>query len=161
MSVAYLSLGSNVGDRRRNLLDALRSLAADDLAVRRVSSIYETEPRELPDQPWFLNLVAEVETALSPAGLLERCLHTERTMGRIRQVPKGPRAIDIDVLLYDDLVVKAPGLAVPHPRMAERRFVLEPLTELAPERKHPILGRTIRELLAATLDQAVARAEPE
>lgn len=159
MSIAYLSLGSNIGDRRGSLAEVVRLLSRDDLTILRVSSMYETEPQEFADQPWFLNTVIEVDTSLSPRDLLSRCLEAEISLGRRRTTPKGPRTIDIDIVLYDDLVIDSPGLSIPHPRMAERRFVLEPLSELAPTLRHPVLGKAIQELLTATLDQKVARAE--
>ena len=147
MKTAYLSLGSNVGDRERMLSDALRLIQGPDLRVLRVSSVYETEPMEVRDQPWFLNLVAEIETDLFPRQLLSRTQKVEKQLGRKRTVPKGPRAIDIDIVLYGSSVIDTPELTVPHPRMAERRFVLEPLAELAPGLRHPLLRRTISELL--------------
>ena len=157
MKLAYLSLGSNVGNRERTLAQALQLLAAPDLRVVRVSALYETEPMELRDQPWFLNLVAEIETGLFPRQLLARTQKVEKELGRKRKVPKGPRTIDIDILLYGDSVIETPDLTVPHPQMAERRFVLEPLAELAPELRHPVLRRTASELLAATRGQVVRR----
>ncbi len=155
---AYLGLGTNLGDREANL-DRTRELLADGRSsVTRASSIYETEPRDLADQPWFLNQVVEVETSLLPVQLLERALAVERSMGRVRRVAKGPRLIDIDLLLYDHAVINAsPKLEVPHPRMGERRFVLEPLVELAPELRHPVTGRTLREMLAAVKSQDVRK----
>lgn len=116
-----------------HLEEALTCLEGDDLHVARRSSIYETEPQEFLNQPWFLNMVVEVETSLSPTQLLSRILDIEKKLGRVRIVPKGPRMIDIDILLYGALVVDTDQLQVPHPRMKERRFVLEPLAELAPQ----------------------------
>ena len=150
MKLAYLSLGSNMGRRESTLAEALRLLAAPDLRVVRVSPVYETEPMELRDQPWFLNLVAEIETDLFPRQLLARTQKIEKELGRKRKVSKGPRTIDIDILLYGSFVIDTPDLPVPHPRMAERRFVLEPLAQLAPELRHPVLRRTVSELLART-----------
>jgi len=155
MKLAYLSLGSNMGRRESTLAEALRLLAAPDLRVVRVSPVYETEPMELRDQPWFLNLVAEIETDLFPKQLLARTQRIEKELGRKRKVSKGPRTIDIDILLYGSFVIDTPDLQVPHPRMAERRFVLEPLAQLAPELRHPVLRRTVSELLAATRGQGV------
>lgn len=131
--IAHLSLGSNLGDRAGHLKDALDCLEGDDVHVVRRSSVYETEPQEFLSQPWFLNMVAEVETTLSPHELLSRILGIERNLGRIRVTPKGPRIIDIDILLYGELTVDTDELQIPHPRLGERRFVLEPLAELVPE----------------------------
>jgi 2-amino-4-hydroxy-6-hydroxymethyldihydropteridine diphosphokinase len=161
VTTVYLSLGSNLGDRQETLREALRLLEAGQLHIRRVSSVYETEPQDRKDQPWFLNLVVEAETSLFPRQLLARIHKLERQLGRERAVPRGPRSIDIDILLFGDSVISTPALAAPHPRMAQRRFVLEPLAELAPDLRHPVLRRTIRELLGATLEQAVRRLPPE
>lgn len=157
MKLVYLSLGSNIGERRKNIEDALALLESPRLHVTRLSRWYETEPREVLDQPWFLNVVAEAETTLFPRMLLDRVLGVERKLGRRRDPrrPKGPRMIDIDILLYANSVVKAPGLEIPHPRMAERRFVLEPLADLAPELRHPVLRKTVAELLRGVQGQAV------
>ncbi len=130
--VAYLSLGSNVGDRLRNLREAMSRLDAAGLAVRAVSSVYETEPQGNREQAWFLNCVVEVDTALSPRALLEQALAVEAAMGRERAVRWGPRNIDVDVLLYGDQEVDEPGLTIPHPRLQDRAFALVPLAELAP-----------------------------
>ena len=157
MKLAYLSLGSNVGDRQRFIEEAIRRLGSPDLKILRESSIYETEPRDVRNQPWFLNLVVEAETSLLPRLLLARVRRIERELGRKRVVAKGPRTIDIDILLYGNFVIGSTDLTVPHPRMAERRFVLEPLCELAPELRHPVLRRTMRELLGGTLGQVVRR----
>lgn len=155
MNRAYLSLGSNLGDRERNLEDALRLLEDDRLHVHRLSGVYETEPLDLPGQPWFLNQAAEVETSLTPLELLERIHHVEAALGRRRGLPKGPRTVDIDILLYGNLGLETPDLTIPHPRMAERRFVLQPLAELAPELELPIQGKSVLELLAETKGQRV------
>jgi 2-amino-4-hydroxy-6-hydroxymethyldihydropteridine diphosphokinase len=157
MKTVYLSLGSNVGGREGHLQAALDALHAPDLAVRRVSPVYETEPVDVREQPWFLNLVVEAETSLFPMQLLARVAKVERKLGRRRSVPKGPRTIDIDILLYGSAVVRTPALEIPHPRMHERRFVLAPLADLAPELRHPVTRRTVREMLQATAGQAVRR----
>ncbi|MGD0469821.1 MAG: 2-amino-4-hydroxy-6-hydroxymethyldihydropteridine diphosphokinase [Terriglobales bacterium] len=145
---AYLSLGSNLGDRAANLRTAVAQL---DVAGRllAVSALYETQPVEVPDQPWFLNCVAAIETDKTPRELLKLALQVEAGMGRLRMREKGARKIDIDVVLFGDRVVDEPGLKIPHPAMHQRRFVLEPLVEIAPEARHPELGKTARELLAA------------
>jgi 2-amino-4-hydroxy-6-hydroxymethyldihydropteridine diphosphokinase len=155
MKTIYLSLGSNLGDREGCLREAIARLGAAGIRVLRVSSLYETEPMEVREQPWFLNLVVEAETDLFPKRLLARTQRIELELGRKRVRPKGPRSIDIDILLYGQSVIESNELMVPHPRLAERRFVLEPLAELAPELRHPVNRRSIRELLAATAGQVV------
>jgi len=157
LKIAYLGLGSNLGNRRGNLESAVQRLDSPELRVLRLSSIYETEPRDLADQPWFLNQVIEVETTLFPRQLLRRVQKMELDLGRRRSVPKGPRLIDLDILLYASAKISTPGLEVPHPRMAERRFVLEPLAELAPELRHPLTGQTIKEMLTRVSRQTVRR----
>lgn len=157
MKIAYLALGSNLGDREANLARARELLETAEVRITRASSIYETEPRDVVDQPWFLNQVMEVETSLLPRQLLKRVQKIEREMGRKRMVDKGPRVIDLDILLYGTAVVRTPGLEIPHPRMAERRFVLEPMAELAPELRHPVAMRTMREMAARVADQKVRR----
>jgi 2-amino-4-hydroxy-6-hydroxymethyldihydropteridine diphosphokinase len=158
MKIVYLSLGSNLGDRPRNLALAIERLASDDFRVLRASSVWETEPRDLPDQPWFLNQVIEAETTLFPRQLLQRLHRIEREMGRVRTTPKGPRLIDIDILLFGRAVVNAPDLEIPHPRMTERRFVLEPLAELVPDLRHPVTRRTVRQMLSEVAAQPARRA---
>ena len=159
MKTVYLGLGSNLGDRAANLDVARRRLDAAGLTIARASSIYETAPRDVPDQPWFLNQVVEIETGLLPRQLMARLLRVEREMGRRRLVPRGPRVIDLDILLYGSVIVNALGLAIPHRRLAERRFVLEPLAELAPGLRHPRTLKSVREMLAAVADQPVRRWE--
>jgi len=145
---AYLSLGSNLEDRAANLRAAVAELDAAGRLLT-VSALYETQPVDVPDQPWFLNCVAAIETDMTPRELLNLALRVEAEMGRLRMREKGPRKIDIDVVLFGDRIVDEPGLKIPHPAMHQRRFVLEPLAEIAPEARHPELGKTTRELLAA------------
>src|SRR5215470_2276052 len=137
MKTVYLSLGSNLGDRQHNLEAALEKLPARDFLIERVSSVYETEPMDTNDQRWFLNLAVEAATELFPMQLLWRIAKVENALGRVRTVRNGPRTIDIDILLYSRAVIRSPVLEVPHPRMAQRRFVLAPLAELAPDLRHP------------------------
>jgi 2-amino-4-hydroxy-6-hydroxymethyldihydropteridine diphosphokinase len=157
VKTVYLSLGSNVGHRDVHLKRALERLEMEDLRVLRTSAVYETQPRDVPDQAWFLNQVVEIETSLLPLQLLGRTQKIERALGRISDGAKGPRTIDIDILLYAQTVVATPGLDIPHPRMADRRFVLEPLAELAPDLRHPQTGYTVRELLAQVSNQRVQK----
>jgi 2-amino-4-hydroxy-6-hydroxymethyldihydropteridine diphosphokinase len=129
--------------------------------VLRASSVYETEPREVEDQPWFLNQVVEAETSLFPRQLLTRLKRLEVELGRRPSRPKGPRAIDMDILFYADAVVSTRDLVIPHESMGERRFVLEPLAELAPHFRHPKTGQTIREMLAAVTSQRIRLFVPQ
>ena len=153
----YLSLGSNLADREKHLREAIAALRKAGVRVEKVSSIYETEPVDYPEQPWFLNCVAQGATELEPQTLLRELQGIEARMGRKKTVPKGPRIIDIDILLYDDETVDTAELQVPHPRMRMRRFVLEPLAEIAPGLRHPSWDASARELLARTTDQTVVR----
>lgn len=159
--LAYLSLGSNLGDRSANLCDAITRLSEAG-KVKTVSSFYETEPVDLLEQPWFLNCVVALETDSPPPALLKIALTIEATMGRWRKGDKGPRKIDIDILLFGNRVIDEPGLRIPHPAMHRRRFVLAPLAEIAPQALHPVLKRTAQEMLAALPPgQSVRRLGPE
>ena len=153
----YLSLGSNLGDRAKNLRDAVASLRKSGVDVTRISSIYETEPVDYLDQPWFLNLAVEAQTELNVADLLHALREIEMQMGSKKRIAKGPRLIDMDILLFGDAVIDTPELQVPHPRMHLRRFVLEPLAEIAPNALHPVLSLKASEMLERTMDKSVVR----
>jgi 2-amino-4-hydroxy-6-hydroxymethyldihydropteridine diphosphokinase len=153
----YLGLGSNVGDRAEHFRYALKALSERNISVWRSASLYWTEPRDLEGQPWFLNTVVEIRTLLDPEALLQECLEVERAAGRVRDVPKGPRPLDIDIVLYKDLVVDLPDLTIPHPRYRERRFVLVPLVELAPDIADPACGLTMCQLLDLCQDTGQVR----
>jgi 2-amino-4-hydroxy-6-hydroxymethyldihydropteridine diphosphokinase len=141
----YLSLGSNVGDRQANLQQAIEQMGKIG-KVTKQSAFYETEPMEVADQPWFLNCAVELDTELMPKQFISAVLDIERAMGRKRSKKKGPRTIDMDVLLFGKSIIEMKGLTVPHPAMHLRRFVLEPMVEIAPEVRHPIFKRSMREL---------------
>lgn len=153
---AYVGLGSNLGDRAGYLLLAVRGMLDAGLDVIRLSSIYETEPVEFEEQPAFLNMVAELRgsTLPSPEQTLARLLRIEYSLDRTRDVPLGPRTIDLDLLIFKDLKSDSDFLRLPHPRMAQRRFVLVPLAELVPNLVHPVLGNSIHELLEKTGDRS-------
>jgi len=153
-----LALGSNLGDRARNLESALERLEAGGVRVQVRSSIYETAPQEFLDQPWFLNQVVRAETSLFPLQLLRLTQRIEREMGRERgpgAIPKGPRLIDIDILLFGQAAIDTPQLVIPHAAMLERRFVLEPLVEIAPELRHPVIGKSFASVLPQVKGQQI------
>jgi len=159
--LVYLSLGSNIGDREAHLREAIRRLESTG-KLRSLSSIYETEPVEFTDQPQFLNCAVALETSSTPEQLMLQLLTVEKAMGRQRIQKKGPRTIDLDILLFEDEVIATPVLTIPHPAMQYRRFVLEPLAEVAPDAMHPVLRKTVRELLEELPSgQSVRRMEPK
>lgn len=157
MKTVYFGLGSNIGDREANLREALQRMETEGIRVTRRSSLYETDPRDILDQPSFLNAAIAAETDLFPLQLLACIRHIEQAMGRRRIVAKGPRNIDIDILYYGRSVIHSPELETPHPRIAERAFVLEPLAEIAAEFRHPVNGKTAAEMLRALEPQGVRR----
>ena len=159
MKTVYLALGSNIGDRLQHLSKAIAGLPKAGLEVVAVSSVYETKPMYKTDQPQFYNLVVEAKTDALPRVLLRRLQSLERELGRRRIVANGPRTIDIDILFFGRFVIQTPDLMVPHPRMEERRFVLEPLAEIAPQLRHPVSKKSIAELLGATMDQPIRKTE--
>jgi 2-amino-4-hydroxy-6-hydroxymethyldihydropteridine diphosphokinase len=153
----YLSLGSNLGDRVKNLRDAIAAMGNSGVSVVRVSSVYETEPVDYLDQPWFLNCAVEAETELPALELLRALRGIEAQMGSEKLIAKGPRLIDIDILLYGNEIIDTPELQVPHPRMHLRRFVLEPLAQIASNTQHPVSRLSVSELLARTPDKGAVR----
>ncbi len=155
---AYLSLGSNMGDSRSFLEKAAKSLEhPGEIQINRLSSLYRTEPVDMHSDSWFMNCVAQVTTTLAPLELLDRLEEIEFSMGRKNKGRREDRMLDIDILLYDDMIVSFPRLTIPHPEMANRRFVLEPLMEIAPDVVHPLLRKTSRQLCAMLEGQTVLR----
>jgi 2-amino-4-hydroxy-6-hydroxymethyldihydropteridine diphosphokinase len=153
----YLSLGSNLGDRAANLHAAITALTGTKFRVNKISSIYETEPVDYLDQPWFLNCVVEGETTSPPIELLHALREIEARLGSKKVFAKGPRLLDIDILLYGDQALDTPELQIPHPRMLERKFVLAPLAEIAPELKFPGWTANVAKLLAVCSDRSAVR----
>lgn len=148
MSVAFIGLGSNMGDKIANVKKAIEELGKiPGNEVLAISSLYKTEPVGDIEQDWFINAAAKIETALSPQRLLKTLLDIEKDMGRVREIKWGPRIIDLDILLYDDLILEEEGLIIPHPYLHERGFVLAPMAEIAPDVIHPRLMRGMSQLM--------------
>lgn len=145
MAVVYIALGANLGDKAAQLDEALRRVG-EVARVTAISSYHDTAPEGYLEQDRFLNAAARVETGIGPTQFLALLLEIERSMGRVRSIPNGPRTIDLDILLWDDEILNEPGLQIPHPRMQERVFVLDPLVEIAPDVRHPALAVTVKEL---------------
>lgn len=150
----FLGLGSNLGDRAKNLKDAIKLIG---LPIVAESAIYETEPVDYLNQPWFLNQVLQCETSFHPLKLLKECQRVENELGRTREISKGPRTIDIDLLFYNDEILSTPELTIPHPGIPQRRFVLIPLNEIAPDFVHPQLNLTVQQLLERCPDNSVVK----
>ena len=157
MTVTYLSLGSNLGDRELYLKKALHGLEAHGIQILRSASLFETEPKDVHDQPWFLNTVVEADTVLPAREVLKFCLDVEHDNQRLRTVPKAARTLDLDIIFYGTEVVREAGLTIPHPRFSHRKFVLVPLAELAPAFIDPNSGKTILELLGLCEDASKIR----
>jgi 2-amino-4-hydroxy-6-hydroxymethyldihydropteridine diphosphokinase len=157
MTTVYIALGTNVGDRERNLREAIRLVKDAGVRIQKISSIYETEPVDYLEQPWFLNAALEAQTDLSALDLLHKLRAIESAMGSKKPFAKGPRLIDLDILLYNNETIATPELQIPHPRMLERRFVLAPLAEIAPNLRHPHWPATATQLLATLNDPSIVR----
>ncbi len=157
MHIVYLSLGSNLGNRESNLRAGISALMSAGVHVKRVSSIYETEPVDYLDQPWFLNCVLEGETESEPHALLRELRAIESQLGSQKKFAKGPRKLDLDILLYGEETIDTPELQIPHPRMLQRRFVLAPLAEIAPSLQHPAWPATAARLLERLADPSQVR----
>jgi 2-amino-4-hydroxy-6-hydroxymethyldihydropteridine diphosphokinase len=155
MKPVYLALGSNMGDREEHLRSGIRGLGLQGIDIIRCASVYSTEPREVFNQPWFLNTALEAVTGLTPGELLRTCLEVEKESLRTRDISKGPRTLDIDIVFYGREVIRKPGLSIPHPAFSGRRFVLAPLAEIAPDFVDPASGKTVRQLLDACPDLAI------
>lgn len=157
MATVYLSLGANIGDREANLRAAIAALLPIGVQVERLSQLYETEPVDYLDQPWFLNCVVEANTELTPQALLQALRSIEAQLRGEKQFAKGPRKIDLDILLYGNETIATPDLQIPHPRMLQRRFVLAPLAEIAPQLRHPSWPATAAALLHGLTDPSQVR----
>lgn len=155
MSIVYIGIGSNLGDREKNCSRSVDLLEKNGIVIRQESSLYETIPWGLRDQPLFLNMVIEVETELKPQELLELLKNVEIEVGREKSSRWGPRIIDLDILLYDDITINEETLTVPHPYLHKRDFALIPLCEIAPDVKHPVLQLTMRELLQMLRNKSI------
>lgn len=149
MSIAYIGIGSNLGNRKENCLKAIELLENKGIIIKKRSSLYETEPWGVKDQPKFINMAIEIDTELNPDELLRTLKDIEKEIGREESFRWGPRIIDLDILLFNDIILDKDYLRIPHPFMHERDFVLKPLSEIAPDKKHPLLGKTIKELINA------------
>jgi 2-amino-4-hydroxy-6-hydroxymethyldihydropteridine diphosphokinase len=147
VATAYIGIGSNLGNRQENCLHALELLGEKGIIVKKRSSIHETEPWGVKDQPRFINMAVEIETGLDPKELLKILKNIERELGRKESFKWGPRSIDLDILLFEDIILKEDDLEIPHPSMHERDFVLKPLCEIAPDRIHPVLNKKICDLV--------------
>ena len=157
MTTVYLALGSNVGNREENLRKALTLLAEAGVKIKNISSVYETEPVDYLDQDWFLNSVLQAETNFAPLDLLKAMREIETAMGSKKAFARGPRLIDLDILLYGDQTIEIPELRVPHPRMLDRKFVMVPLAEIAPDLRHPSWDGSAAEMLVKSLDRSLVR----
>lgn len=151
MSIAYIGIGSNLGRKKENCLKAIQILKDKGLKVTKQSSMFDTKPWGIKNQPEFINMAVEIETELSPYKLLCLLKKIENEMGRENIIKWGPRIIDLDILLYDDLLMNTYELKIPHPLMHKREFVLQPLAEIAPEKVHPVLGKKIKDILQELL----------
>ena len=154
LKTVFLSLGANLGEREQTIERAIEALQQAEVRLLVRSSLYETEPQDVKDQPWFLNLVVKCETQLFPHQLLALTQKVESDLGRVPgAIRRGPRTIDVDILLFGNSIVETPQLTIPHPRMLERRFVLEPLVEIAPDLRHPATKEPFKKYLAAAKNQ--------
>ena len=152
MPIAYIGIGSNLGNREENCQKAIALLIEKNIEITKHSSLYETEPLGVKEQPGFINMALEIETNLEPGILLRTIKEIENSMGRLEGMRWGPRIIDLDILLYDDLILKTHDLEIPHPGIKDREFVLKPLSEIAPDKIHPIFKKSIETLLIELLE---------
>jgi 2-amino-4-hydroxy-6-hydroxymethyldihydropteridine diphosphokinase len=153
----FLSLGSNLGDKEKNITDALALLQEHGVEILKISSLYETQPVDFPSQPWFYNQLVKIRTKAQPEALLELARKIEQKMGRKRRLKKGPRIIDIDIVLAEDYVIHKKELKIPHPRMGKRNFVLLPFVEISPETVHPVLKESMKTLWEKSKDQSIVK----